>query len=96
MKLNLVSDTYITWYGFRLDQYEAELRGNPVSGVQISLEPDGLSTVTDSDGRYRFVALPYLAGERTLTPQFQPPPATRSFTEHHVVRQRPRTQAQDR
>jgi hypothetical protein len=55
--LNLVTDSSITRFGFVVDQIEAEVRDSPLEGVNILLEPGGISKVTGADGTFRFEGL---------------------------------------
>ncbi len=81
VKLNLVTDSSITRFGFVMDRYEAEVEGAPLAGVVMTLEPGGRTVVTGEDGSYRFEGL--APGNYTVTPSFAGhtfSPSSRSVT----------------
>lgn len=76
LKLNLVSDYSVNYYGFSVDKYEADIPVSPVSGATLTLTPSGQTVMSGTDGYYRFDALG--PGSYTVTPSpsgatFNPP-----------------------
>jgi hypothetical protein len=66
VKLRLSTDFALNRYGFRIDRLEVVVPGLPLRYTVVELLPNSVTTVTDSNGYYRFDKLP--GGVYTLRP----------------------------
>lgn len=81
IKLNMTSDGSVVYYGFQMDQYQAQVPNTPTAGVTVTLMPGLLTATTGVDGTFSFSSLS--GGTYTVTPSLSGAtftPASRSVT----------------
>ncbi len=66
VKIQLVSNSSVTAYGFLIDRYGTDVTAAGIPGVTVTITPGGRTTVTGADGSYLVNDL--VPGSYTLTP----------------------------